>query len=265
MGIIYKVTNRLNSHCYIGQTVKTLKRRWQRHVSQARSGASGRLYDAIRKYGEQSFVVEVLHEIDGDSLDEVERQEIRDHGSFGGRNYNMTIGGTTLTSERHPWTGRKHTLESRRLMSVRQREAETPERSRNRSRAILASYANNPERLARCMGASNPFFGREHSPETKEKIAKKTSTRSHTEQVRAKMAIISRERFAAMSVEERSAYAEKRIAAVRLGYKSRTPEHIAECKRKRKEWLNSPAGIEKRKRAGATRTITNALRRSETG
>lgn len=58
---IYKITNKLNNKCYIGQTINTPESRWKRHQQDA---LSNRLHthfaNAIRKYGVENFVLEVI-------------------------------------------------------------------------------------------------------------------------------------------------------------------------------------------------------------
>ena len=59
--IIYKTTNKINSKIYIGQTIKTLEKRWQAHCQPSMASRS-LVSRAIQKYGKESFIVE---EIDG--------------------------------------------------------------------------------------------------------------------------------------------------------------------------------------------------------
>lgn len=57
-GVIYKITNRINGKAYIGQTTQTIQERWMSHIY----GHSKcfRLKSAIRKYGKDSFTVEIV-------------------------------------------------------------------------------------------------------------------------------------------------------------------------------------------------------------
>ena len=58
---IYKITNITNSKAYIGQTVqKNPKMRWYAHLADARRGKKSYLLDSIRKYGQESFVWEII-------------------------------------------------------------------------------------------------------------------------------------------------------------------------------------------------------------
>lgn len=72
-GVIYKVTNTVNGHIYIGQTKTALGKRWSKHCSDARSGAGWVLAAAIRKYGQEAFTLDVVEECpDKDALNAAE-------------------------------------------------------------------------------------------------------------------------------------------------------------------------------------------------
>ena len=51
-GIIYKITNKVNGKVYIGQTTKSLKKRWTEHVY-TNPTRKYLLHKAIQKYGYQ--------------------------------------------------------------------------------------------------------------------------------------------------------------------------------------------------------------------
>jgi group I intron endonuclease len=72
---IYRIKNLLNSKIYIGQT-KDPKTRWSRHKSDARLGKKYNwyLYDAMRKYGVDNFIFEVIAQTK--YIEEVDRLEI---------------------------------------------------------------------------------------------------------------------------------------------------------------------------------------------
>ena len=85
--MIYKITNTVTGDFYIGFTSKTLEERFKKHLANAKSGSNTYLYKAIRKYGEQSFQIEILQE-EG-SLNEDEPLWIKTLKP----SYNMTSGG----------------------------------------------------------------------------------------------------------------------------------------------------------------------------
>ena len=68
MAIVYKATNKENGDFYIGVTTKTLKERRAAHFYSAKCKSHShckKFCNAIRKYGEDSFIWEILEEFDG--------------------------------------------------------------------------------------------------------------------------------------------------------------------------------------------------------
>ena len=57
-GRIYCITCLVNGKMYIGQTVQLLDNRWRRHVLSTQRGSDHKFHRAIRKYGEENFIVE---------------------------------------------------------------------------------------------------------------------------------------------------------------------------------------------------------------
>lgn len=101
MNYIYKFTNKINGHCYIGQT-NNLQKRYNGHKSESFnpkvSGYWLPLHCAIRKYGIDNFTYEIIEEIaDGESQDFVNEREkyfIQYYHSLKDENgYNVTLGG----------------------------------------------------------------------------------------------------------------------------------------------------------------------------
>lgn len=58
---IYKITNLKNNKIYIGQTIRPVKSRFKRHISDALNNILDTHFSrAIRKYGEDSFIYEII-------------------------------------------------------------------------------------------------------------------------------------------------------------------------------------------------------------
>ena len=58
---IYKITNIQNNKVYIGQTIRPVEQRFRRHINDAMSNILDTHFArAIRKYGEQSFYIEII-------------------------------------------------------------------------------------------------------------------------------------------------------------------------------------------------------------
>ena len=95
MGYIYKVTNTINGKVYIGQTYRDVPTRWHEHIYHSYNpnrGYNSILHSAIRKYGEDAFVVEIVEECETERLEERETFWIKEFGSaYGG--YNSSLGG----------------------------------------------------------------------------------------------------------------------------------------------------------------------------
>jgi group I intron endonuclease len=94
MSFIYKVTNKVNSKCYIGKTDYTdPTKRYKEHIKESRKNRNKNrpLYSAIRKHGEDSFIFAVIEETD----EPLEREiyYIKYFNSFGSNGYNATKGG----------------------------------------------------------------------------------------------------------------------------------------------------------------------------
>lgn len=73
---IYKITNLINGHCYIGQSINIF-RRWKTHINSAfkRTSHSHQypLQKSIRKYGVENFKFEILCECSIPELTDKER------------------------------------------------------------------------------------------------------------------------------------------------------------------------------------------------
>lgn len=135
-GYIYKIVNKLNNKCYIGQTLN-LEKRFRQHQH---SKDNFYVHCSIRKYGVDNFDFIKLEEIEFNSIEELksilnqkEIEYIKLYKSaekeFG---YNLTLGGdgmvaSELTREKlrknHSgcWKNRHHTEEAKRKIGEYQR------------------------------------------------------------------------------------------------------------------------------------------------
>jgi group I intron endonuclease len=91
---IYKATNVITGKSYIGQTINSISNRISQHKRGYRRGVSY-FYNAIRKYGWNSFEWSVLCECDTkEELDEMEYHYIQQYKMIYGV-YNLREGGST--------------------------------------------------------------------------------------------------------------------------------------------------------------------------
>lgn len=91
---IYKITNKINNQCYIGQSI-CIEERWKEHIRCSKDLSNkNSIYLAIRKYGIENFDFEIIEECNSvDELDEKEINWIAYYNSYN-NGYNMTRGGT---------------------------------------------------------------------------------------------------------------------------------------------------------------------------
>lgn len=150
-GYIYRITNTVNGDCYVGMTTKDIHVRFERHLYNSTTKQT-HLYRAIRKYGRDNFVVELLEEVSLPSehphkvLGEREEYWVAQLAPH----YNMTNGGEGVRG-RIGWQhseetrqkignshrGMKRSEESRRRMSEAQKRIATPEhRAKIRARKL---------------------------------------------------------------------------------------------------------------------------------
>lgn len=93
---IYKITNKINGKCYIGQSIH-IEKRWTVHKHDAffkgGSNYDYPLYQSMRKYGLDNFAFEVIEECSVEELDEKEIYYIKHFNSYV-NGYNQGPGGT---------------------------------------------------------------------------------------------------------------------------------------------------------------------------
>lgn len=106
---IYKITNKVNGHSYIGQSVD-IEKRWKSHKKRAYCSTGKEyekaLYRAIRKYGLDNFKFEVLEECPKEKMNDLEVYYISKYNSYS-NGYNETPGGDArdnVKDEKHPKT-----------------------------------------------------------------------------------------------------------------------------------------------------------------
>lgn len=120
----------INNKSYIGITSRTVDDRFQEHLSRSRCAQRfNRLYQAIRKYGKDNFVVEELATTDSDNhVRALETKFINEFDSYA-NGYNCNLGGNgnliippeTRIKIGMPQKGKIIPLETREKMSLAKR------------------------------------------------------------------------------------------------------------------------------------------------
>lgn len=177
-GCIYCITNRINGMQYIGQTSKEyISARWADHKNSAKNHRGNMiLYDAIREYGVENFIFEVvLEDVPLSKLWDKEIEYIAKYNTLYPNGYNSTKGGGgTLGFE--PWDKgikrsaediskikRSYTEERKLYMSSIMQGENNPMYGR--------TGALNPFYGKGLCGETNGFYGKHHTDETKKKLS----------------------------------------------------------------------------------------------
>lgn len=90
--ILYKIENKINGKIYIGQTkVKRYKERMAAHCR--KNGIDSLINRAIKKYGKESFVFDILVIVEDHMINETEIKAIKVFNSLAPHGYNLNGGG----------------------------------------------------------------------------------------------------------------------------------------------------------------------------
>lgn len=171
--VAYRARNLVNGHTYIGITRSGLANREHAHRRCAARGEGFRLHNAMRKYGDENFVFEVIADF-GDDREMAEAYEIEAIAKYQPE-YNMTVGGdggkvdaegrakiSAAHKGRAPvFKGRKWTPEA--LAKLRATRAANGKPAPMLGKKMLP-HVREALRLANLNRPSN-FKGKKHTPE----------------------------------------------------------------------------------------------------
>ena len=122
--LVYKITNLVNGKIYIGITEKTVEERFREHLGFARRGDKDYpLYKAIRKYGEENFLIEPIDET-ASTRDDLRKLEVYYISLYQSndykKGYNQTPGGETNGGEDNP----RSRLTEKEVYEIREKYSE---------------------------------------------------------------------------------------------------------------------------------------------
>lgn len=136
-GIVYKVTSPSNK-IYIGITITNLEERQRTHLRDVNKGSKRPFHNAIRKYGIENLVWEVIdNENNFEKLKKLEINYIKFYDSFN-KGYNQTLGGEGSF-------GFKHTKEQKENNSKIRKEYLSNKDNRDKiSKSLLKTNKEKP-------------------------------------------------------------------------------------------------------------------------
>ena len=112
---IYKITNKLNNHSYIGLSTKLEERSKYHQTPYNQERESNKtLYKAFAKYCIENFTFEILEECSVKELGEREKYYIEKYDTYH-NGYNMTSGGEDNIGDAHP----RHKLSEEDVIDIR--------------------------------------------------------------------------------------------------------------------------------------------------
>jgi len=161
---IYKITNIINNHCYIGSAVN-IQKRWTCHLSKLNKNEhhSQHLQSAWNKYTKDKFKFEVLFYCDKKDLIFYEQRTIDTYKP----EYNICLtAGSTL--------GFHHSVETKQKVSMAHKNKKDSKETK-----LKKSIAR--------IGNKNPNFGKKMSETLKQKLAILNKNRIITEETRGKL------------------------------------------------------------------------------
>lgn len=168
MSLVYKISTTESESLYIGKTVQTLEERFKQHLYNAKNDKSNNhFYNAINKYGPDTFTCELVEEIEVDLLSEREKFWIKTFDTFN-NGYNSTEGGEGLE-------GFSHSDETKKLISESSKgRLHSEETKKKLSEFHKGSKWSDSQRqkIEEAREANGyPMEGKSHSDETKLKMS----------------------------------------------------------------------------------------------
>lgn len=186
MAYIYLITNLVNGKAYVGQTRRSVDKRWKEHLKARSAGA---LSFALRKYGPDAFKIDVLEECYSKKLlNEREVRWIEYLGTMVPNGYNLTTGGdvgwdvSQETRDKLSLASKNMSEEAREKIKLALIGREFSEETRAKLSIALRGRMISDEWRAKIRSAkTNP------SAEIRANIGASTRGRVHSDATRAKM------------------------------------------------------------------------------
>ena len=237
--VVYRARNLVNGKCYIGYTARGLAARKYQHLWVARKNGGRHFHHAIRKYGPENFVFDILGEF-GDDEELAKVYEIEAIAAYKPE-YNLSYGGEG---------GALHESARKKIGEANSRRVITDEIRKNIGDAQRGKKRS-AETVEKLRAAG---LGRKHSAETLQKMSEVQRGHPTSDEARKKMSIARQKRESPSKGKKWSAEARHRASLARRGKPAHnkgvklTDEH----KQKISVALRSNARIRTAKRTAAT-------------
>lgn len=160
-GCIYLITNKINNKKYVGKTIKSLPTRFYNHCYASKNGSTTYFHKALRKYGEDNFIIEELDRCDINILGEKEIEWITSLKP----EYNQTLGGDGGI------LGYSHTEETKKLISLKRKGKFLGEENPFYNQTHTEEQKNNWSKMRKGQPSPCGFAGKSHKEESKSKTS----------------------------------------------------------------------------------------------
>ena len=185
MGVIYMIKNKINGKIYIGQTIRSVEKRFKRH--QRKSSECPAISAAIKKHGWENFEKD-WYECPDEDLNFDEELLVRELNTMVPHGYNLKEGGgngkpsdetkqkisESLTGEKNPNFGIPMSEEQKQKI----REAQTGKTHNEESRRKISEAQ---------LGEKNHMFGKTPSDETRQKMSEARTGKPVSEEQKRKI------------------------------------------------------------------------------
>lgn len=171
---VYCITNKVNGKLYVGITTKGYENRFANHVRYSRRlrGGCRALYNAMRKYGQDAFSVELIDTASSfEEMNQLEIKYIAQLGSLHPNGYNLTDGGDAGSFAE----------ETRLIASKRLKGKPLGEKNR---KGLVRAWADPEVRKRRCSAIKEAMNRPEVKAKTSERQKGKPKSASHIENLR---------------------------------------------------------------------------------
>lgn len=111
-GKIYKITNIVNGMVYVGCTINSLDQRFYEHLYRCfKTDYKSKLYNSMKKYGQENFIISLIVECDVSVIYETEKKYVNEYDSYY-NGLNSTKGGEGCLGYTHSTEMREKISES---------------------------------------------------------------------------------------------------------------------------------------------------------